>query len=119
MNKSKTLIWWDDEVYNSYLLCLEPYGIKLLRENQTDNCYETEITVYGPVENINRFIEDVEDDSLEPFEQISLEFEDCEEFYNELRDRVDRLIELQQFELDKYKSEPDSYVLSIDWEKTW
>lgn len=89
MNKSATIIWWDDEVFESYKLCLEPYGIKVLNAVATENFGETEITVYGPNDNIDRFLEDFDDDALEPFESLSLKYEDDDEYYAALNESVE------------------------------
>lgn len=113
MNKSKTLIWWDDEVKDSYLLCLEPYNLKLLKTVNTENEHETEITVYGKVDDINRFVEDIEDDSIEPFENISLKYEDCDEYYDVIRTSTEIFINLMK--TDDLVETDDS----VDWDKTW
>lgn len=110
-NKSKTLIWWDDEIKNSYLLCLEPYNLKLLKEVDCENKNETEITVYGLTEDVDRFIEDVEDDSLEPFETLSLNYEDCNEYYNTLKLKLNAFICCKNYE--------NSSHIKTDWSKTW
>lgn len=107
MNKSATIIWWDDEVPESYLLCLESYELKLLHTAKTDNCFETEITVYGKAENIDRFIEDVDDDAIEPFEKISLEYDDCDEYYNVIQFKANVLTNCRNFESNACKEKSE------------
>lgn len=67
MNKSVVIEWYDDINPSSYLLCAWAYGIQFLKETAIDEA-RTELVVYGPKENVERFYEDFEDDALEPME---------------------------------------------------
>ena len=77
MNKSMTFIYEDYDNADSYLLCLEPYGLKLLLAVPLSET-ETEVTIYGRPEDVDRFVEDYNEGSLDPIDQMSgsLEFDE-------------------------------------------
>lgn len=63
MNKAATTIWWDDINRDSYLLCEEPYKIEILRAEPVNEA-EVEIVVYGTEENVDRFLEDLDEGDI-------------------------------------------------------
>lgn len=77
MNKSKTLVWYDDYNPESYLLCMQHYGLKLLLDKKIDSC-STEITVYGQPENLDKFLADLDEGDIEPLDTKSagIEYDD-------------------------------------------
>lgn len=79
MNKSKTLVWEDEDNIRSYLPALKHYGLQLLKWVEVGT-YETEITVYGPTEKVDAFLEDVEEGCVEPLESLSRDNEYDEDY---------------------------------------
>lgn len=96
--KAAVVDYFDDFNPDSYLLCLEPYKLKLLQALAKTK-YTTEIVVYGEAEDVDRFIEDNEEGNLEPLDEMSkgLEFdEDYEMWLNNEVNRVFNLIEAER-----------------------
>ncbi len=83
MNKSKTLIWEDEDNVQSYLPALKHYGLQLLKWTEVGT-FKTEITVFGPTDNVNAFLEDVEEGCVEPLETLSRENEYDEDYVSAL-----------------------------------
>lgn len=87
MNKSKTLVYEDFDNADSYLLCLEPYGLKLLLAVPLDED-RTEVTVYGAPEDVDRFADDYEHGGLDPIDQMSASLEFDEDYEGWLNNEV-------------------------------
>lgn len=97
MNKSKTIIYEDSDNADSYLLCLEPYGLKLLLALPVGED-STEITVYGKEEDVDRFAEDYEDGAVEPLESMSRSLEFDEDYEGWLNNEVWWLKQLSEYQ---------------------
>lgn len=98
-NKSATVVWFDDYNPESYVLCCEAYGIKILNAEVIDE-FNTEITVYGPIENINKFLEDYDEGNVEPFETVGSGDYDDEDYEAWLNNEVNRMFDLAKQEYD-------------------
>lgn len=79
MNKSKTIVWEDEDNIQSYLPVLKHYGLQLLKWAEVGT-FETEITVYGPAEKVDAFLEDLDEGCVEPLESLSLANEHDEDY---------------------------------------
>ena len=79
MNKSAVVEWFNDYNPESYLLCCEEYGIKFIFAKVLDK-YRTELVVYGPTENVDRFLEDHKKCELEPFKTVGAGDYDDEDY---------------------------------------
>ena len=88
MNKSATIVWEDEDNVRSYLPVLAYYGLKLLNWTEVGT-FETEITVYGPTDKVDMFLEDFEDGSLEPLDSLSRENEYDEDYVTALNAAVE------------------------------
>ena len=99
MNKSAVIEWFDDDNPESYVLCCEAYGIKIVNVEVIDE-FNTEITVYGPIENINKFLEDYDEGNVEPFETVGSGDYDDEDYEAWLNNEVNRMIDLAKQECD-------------------
>ena len=98
-NKSATVVWFDDDNPESYVLCCEAYGIKILNAKEIDE-FNTEITVYGPSENVNRFLNDLDEGDVEPFETVGSGDYDDEDYEAWLNNEVNRMLDLVKQEYD-------------------
>lgn len=77
MKKIVTAKWYDPDSTETVKLAAQAYGIKLLATYPTESEDEIYVTVGGPTENVDRFLEDLDEDVLEPFESK------CELSYDE------------------------------------
>lgn len=98
MNKSAVVEWFDDDNPESYLLCSEEYGIKFLYAKEIDE-YATELVVYGPTENVDRFLEDVDEGDVEPFERVGSGDYDDEDYEAWLNNEVNHLLDVMQLDV--------------------
>ena len=95
--KAAVVDYFDDFNPDSYLLCLEPYKLKLLQAlAKTKNT--TEIVVYGEAEDVDRFIEDNEEGNLEPLDEMSKGLEFDEDYEMWLNNEVNRMLNLIEAE---------------------
>ena len=97
MNTSATINWYDPDNRDSYLLCLDFYGIKCINSVDVDED-TTEITVYGPTENITKFLEDYEEDTVEPLNEMCISLEYDEDYEGWLNNEVYAFKQLAEFE---------------------
>jgi len=105
MNKSAVVEWYDDVNPDSYVLCMEPYGIKILHTKLIDE-NQTEVVVYGPEENVDRFLEDFEEDTLEPLEEMQSGDYDDEDYEAYLNNEVNRWLDIYDLCQTEDASEP-------------
>lgn len=68
MNKTATIKYYDDFTTDSVRIAAQAYGIKIECINPTDSKYEVYVTVSGPTESVDRFLEDVREGDIEPFD---------------------------------------------------
>lgn len=97
MNKTAVIEWFDDDNPESYLLCCEEYGIEFIFAKVLDE-YHTELVVYGPTENVDRFLKDFDEGDVEPFETVGsgdYDDEDYEAWLNNEVNRVRDICDLQ------------------------
>lgn len=99
MNKSAAVEWFDDDNPESYLLCCEEYGIKFIFAKVLDKD-RTELVVYGPTENVDRFLEDYEEGDLEPFETVGAGDYDDEDYEAWLNNEVNRVLDICDLQLE-------------------
>ena len=99
MNKSAVVEWFDDDNPQSYLLCCEEYGIKFIFAKVLDKD-RTELVVYGPTENVDRFLEDYEEGDLEPFETVGAGDYDDEDYVAWLNNEVNRVLDIRDLQLE-------------------
>lgn len=80
MNKAAAVIWRDDFNAKSYKIVLPGYGLKCLLETPTPEFEEKEIVIYGPTENVDRFLADLEDYNFEILDNKAMELEDDDDY---------------------------------------
>lgn len=68
MQKITTVKWFDPDSTETVKLAAQAYGIKVLATYPTETPDEVDVTVGGPTENVDRFLEDLDEGDLEPFE---------------------------------------------------
>ena len=95
--KAAVVDYFDDYNPDSYLLCLEPYNLKLLQALAKTRDV-TEIVVYGEAEDVDRFVEDNEEGTLEPMESVSKGLEFDEDYEMWLNNEVNRMLDLIEAE---------------------
>lgn len=86
MNKAAAVIWRDDFNAKSYKIVLPSYGLKCLLETPTSEFEEKEIVIYGPAENVDRFLADLEDYNFEILDTKAADLE-ADEDYKEWLDK--------------------------------
>lgn len=72
MAKNKTAIvnWFDDYNVESYIIAANEYKLKVLDTNTIDE-NTIEITVSGPIDNVNEFLDDFDDGCVRPLDEMS------------------------------------------------
>jgi len=68
MQKITTVKWFDQDSTETVKLAAQAYGIKVLATYPTETPDEVDVTVGGPTENVDRFLEDLDEGDVEPFE---------------------------------------------------
>lgn len=68
MEKIVTTKYFDDDTPDTIMIATQAYGVKLLATYPTESKDEVYATVGGPAENVDRFLEDLEEGDVEPFE---------------------------------------------------
>lgn len=96
-SRAANVVWTDADNCDSYLLCAPAYGLKILQATPID-ADTTKITVYGDNENVDRFLECVEEDSVEPLESMSISLEFDEDYEGWLDNEVAYFKQLAGFE---------------------
>lgn len=97
-NRKATLVdYFDDINPDSYLLCAEPYRIKILQA-LAKTPSDTELVIYGEAEDVDRFVEDNEEGCLEPMESMSQGIEYDDDYEAWLNNEVNRILMLQKQE---------------------
>lgn len=86
-NESKTLLWEDIDNRHSFLLVLPTYGLKLLMAKDIDED-RTEITIYGLREDLERFLEDLEEWDFSVLNDMSNSLEYDEDYEGWLNNEV-------------------------------
>lgn len=89
MNKAAAVIWRDDFNAKSYKIVLPAYGLKCLKESPTSEFEEKEIVVYGPTENVDKFLEDLEDYNFEILDVNAERFDDDDAYKAWLDEVID------------------------------
>ena len=95
--KAAIVDYFDDFNPDSYLLCLEPYNLKLLQALAKTK-EVTEIVIYGEAEDVDRFIADNEEGNLEPLDEMSKGLEFDEDYEMWLNNEVNRMLNLIEVE---------------------
>ena len=67
-NKMITVKYFDSDTIDSRFLAAEAYGLEIKAAEPTGEPDEIFLTVFGPAENVDRFVEDNAEGDLEPFE---------------------------------------------------
>lgn len=93
MNKTAIVMWMDEFNLESYKLCQLEYNLKVLKATPYDKGLE--LVVYGPADNVDEFINDVDDGCVRPLEQMSRAC-DTDEDYIDMLNR--RIAEFESFE---------------------
>lgn len=93
MNKSAVVEWFDCDNPDSYLLCCEEYGIKFILAKAIDK-HNTELVVYGPTENVDRFLADLKEGDIEPFDTVGAGAYDDEDYEAWLNNEVNRVLDI-------------------------
>ena len=68
MQKITTVKWFDPDSTDTAKLAAQAYGIKVLATYPTENKDEVYVTVGGSTENVDRFLDDLDEGNVEPFE---------------------------------------------------
>lgn len=88
MNKAAVVIWRDDFNVKSFKIVLPTYNLKCLKESQTIEFNEKEIVVYGPTENVDRFLEDLEDYNFEILDVNAERFDNDDDYSAWLNEQI-------------------------------
>ena len=67
-NKMATITWFDTDTTDTIYIAAKEYGIDILAKKPRDYSDEIYVCVYGPTENVDRFLEDVEEGDVDPFD---------------------------------------------------
>lgn len=70
MSKITIIQYFDDDTVQTVLLAAKAYGIVVHAIYPTDSEHEAYVTIGGSNTDIEMFLEDLEDGSLEPFEAL-------------------------------------------------
>ena len=68
MNMLRVVEWYDPDTVESVKLACKAYGIELKATELTDEPNTIQVCVSGPTEDVQRFVDDVEEGDVEPFE---------------------------------------------------
>ena len=68
MNKMAVVKWYDPDTCDSVKLAVLAYGIELKAAEPTGEPDEMQVCVCGPTEDVDRFVADVDEGDVEPFE---------------------------------------------------
>lgn len=68
MEKITTVKYFDDDTVETARIAAAAYNVKVLAINPTENESEAYVTVGGAEADVKRFLDDLEDGGLEPFE---------------------------------------------------
>ena len=85
---SSTITYVDYDNRDSYKLCLKPYNIKCLSANPIDED-SVEITIYGEQADVENFLDDFEEDCLEPMENMGRDIEYDEDYLAWLNNEIE------------------------------
>lgn len=67
-DKMATITWFDPDTTDTIYIAAKEYGLEILASKPTGNDDEICVCVYGPTENVDRFLEDVEEGDVDPFD---------------------------------------------------
>jgi acylphosphatase len=67
-NKMAVTKWFDSDTTETIYIAAKEYGLDILAKKPTEDDNEIEVCVYGPTENVDRFIEDVAEGDVDPFD---------------------------------------------------
>lgn len=67
-NKMATITWFDPDTTDTIYIAAKEYGLQILATKPRDYDNEVYVCVYGPTENVDRFLEDVEEGDVDPFD---------------------------------------------------
>lgn len=99
MNRAEVYMHFDSTNPESYLLCAESYGLKILQEKKLSD-WTTELVIYGLEENVTRFMHDEKCNELAPLKQM-MEGIDIEDYVAWVNNEVEIIKQLKKFE-DNY-----------------
>lgn len=63
-----TVTWFDPDTTDTIHIAAKEYGLQILASKPSDYDNEIYVCVYGPTENVDRFLEDVEEGDVDPFD---------------------------------------------------
>lgn len=69
-NKMAVTKWFDPDTTDTINIAAKEYGLQILATKPTENDDEIYVCVYGPTENVDRFLEDVEEGDVDPFDSV-------------------------------------------------
>lgn len=86
MNKTAIVTWVDDFNIESYKLCQLEYDLKVLKTTPTDGGLE--LVVFGTEDNVNEFLEDLDEGRPRPLEQLSLACDTDDDYVDVLAAKI-------------------------------
>ena len=98
MNKAVAVEWFDDINPDSYVLIQPHYNVKILHAVPIDD-ESTEIVVYGPKANVDKFLEDFHEGEVEPFESVGSGDYDDEDYESWLNNEVNYALTLSKLDV--------------------
>lgn len=98
MNKAVAVEWFDDVNPDSYVLIQPHYNVKILHAVPIDD-ESTEIVVYGPKANVDKFLEDFNEGEVEPFESVGSGDYDDEDYVSWLNNEVNYALTLNEIDV--------------------
>lgn len=98
-NKSYTFVWEDEDNSLSFLLVLPDYNLKMLQHVDIDE-NSVEVTVKGAKEDVDRFIEDLEDYDFDVLDCMSRSLEFDEDYEGWLNNEVQHMLDLMKAEVE-------------------
>jgi hypothetical protein len=67
-NKMATITWFDPDTTDTIYIAAKEYGLEILARKPTGHNDEIYVCIYGPTENVDRFLEDVAEGDVDPFD---------------------------------------------------
>ena len=68
-NKMAVTKWFDSDTTDTIYIAAKEYGLQILAIKSRDYDNEIYVCIYGPTENVDRFLEDVEEGDVDPFDK--------------------------------------------------
>ena len=67
-NKMAVTKWFDPDTTDTINIAAKEYGLEILARKPTGNDDEIYVCIYGSIENVDRFLEDVNEGDVNPFD---------------------------------------------------